>query len=100
MGLLRTEFKPSTVQYFRYAKSQSIFGFKFAEHAVTFPDILQSMQIHMPSHSKTHEETFNASNLLPSIIQFNFLSICQRLISTFPTRQATRIIPQLLQCFP
>lgn len=52
MGLLRTEFKPSMVQYFRYAKSQSIFGFKFAEHVVTFPDILQPMQIHMPSHSK------------------------------------------------
>lgn len=32
--------------------------------------------------------------------KFHFLSICQRATSTFPTGQPTRILPQLLQCFP
>lgn len=72
MALLRTELKPSMVQFSWYVKSQSIFGFKFAEQVVTYSQT-EPMQIHMHSHSKTHEETFNASNLLPSIIQISFL---------------------------
>jgi len=99
VGLLRTEFKPSMVQYFWYAKMKVFLASSLLN---VWWHIPRDTTIYANSHELALKNT--RENLqclqLTATIQFNFLSICQTLISTFPTQQATKILPQLRRCLP
>lgn len=60
---------------------------------------------HTTIHANSHALTLKNTQRMPPTFchqsfKFHFLSICQKPISTFPTGQPSRILPQLLQCFP
>lgn len=89
------------VQLFCYAKSQSIFAFKFAEQVVTYSQTHYNPCKFTCTHTQKHmKKPSMPPTYCHQSFKFHFLSICQRLISTFPTGQPTRILPQLLLCFP